>query len=482
MEYNKKELNLRRRLLMKICDRGLNFVQIYNDTGDVRICSWTRDGYVGNLLDNSFEEVYNSDAAKQLRNRLISGDYSKCNVDDCPYLTCCDIKNHLLEIDDFPQFPDSLYLAYENVCNYNCITCNIHEKMLVQNKDEVEKRYDIIEKKIEKVLPYIKHIGANGQGEIFVSKRILKLLSEWKPIAPVEECSVVIETNGSLFDEEHWKQIENLGKYHLTVMVTVMSFQEYTYQQLSGTRLPVSKIVNNLKYIKSLRDKGIVNEFHIATVVQERNFREMPEFAHRCLEEFGADYVRLRSFVPWGKRPIEEEWFFDVINPYHPYHEEYVEIMKDPIFSHPKVHDWSGGIGTALGEHPFKKRLNYAIRKMQIQQHFIFDKDKFMKQFSLAIPLNAKVVIYGLGEIGKLLVCALREKYAISSIIDNNCRYKEYEDIKVLKRTEIDDSLLDAYVIVTPLGEQEKIESELLERGFDSKKIVRIIDVFKDYS
>ena len=459
---------------MKLCERGLNFVQIYNDTGDVRICSWTKDGYVGSLLNHTFEELFHSETADQLRNRLACGDYCDCNVDDCPWLACGEIENHQVEINSVPKSPNSLFLAYENVCNYNCSTCNIHERWLKADKVELEKRYDIIESRIRSVLPHVKHISANGQGEVFVSKRILKLLSEWKPLAPVNECSASLETNGSLFDEIHWKQIENLGKYHLRVAVTVMSFNEYTYQQLSGTKLPISQVENNLRFIKSLREQGIVNEFEIATVVQERNFREMPGFARRCVEEFGADSVRLRSFVPWGKKPLEEEWFTDVINPYHPYHKEYEEVMKDPIFQNPKVHDWSGGIGTHLGEHPYKKKLNYANKKIQVQQKYIVNQEDFMRDISNKTPVGSDIIIYGIGEIGKVLVQALKDQYNIVAIIDNNCCSKTYNNIPIVSKNDIASLNKDACVIITPLGDYSEIRKELINGGYPKEKVYTV--------
>ena len=52
--------------MKKICDRGLNWFQIYDYKGNVRQCSWTKDGNIGNLYDNTVEEVYHSDKAKKL--------------------------------------------------------------------------------------------------------------------------------------------------------------------------------------------------------------------------------------------------------------------------------------------------------------------------------------------------------------------------------------------------------------------------------
>jgi MoaA/NifB/PqqE/SkfB family radical SAM enzyme len=461
---------------MNLCKRGLNYVQVYDDGGNVRICSWTRDGYVGSLLEHSFNELYHGSAANELRSRLANDNYCECNRDDCPWLACGEIEQHKVSVESPPQYPDSLYLAYENVCNYNCTTCNIHERMEAADKTELEKRYDTIEEKLKEVLPHIKHLSANGQGEIFASRRILKLMREWNPVAPDEDISVTIETNGSLFDEEHFKEIQHLGKYYLSVSVTVMSFDEYTYQQLSGTKLSISRIVDNLKYIKSLRDNGIINYLTIATVVQERNFREMPAFARRCIEEFGADYVRLRSFVPWGKKPLDIEWFTDVINPHHPYHDEYVQIMKDPIFKHPKVHDWSGGIGTCLGEHPYKQKLNIESKKVKILNYLIHD-GKEAEDRIKCFSQGKKLVVYGFGDVGKSLVKLCKLDYAY--IIDMYCEENSCDGLSIYSIEKLEDKRCgDEAVIITVLGDEKVIENELVKKGYDLSSIIRINKLF----
>lgn len=452
---------------MKLCDRGLNFLQIYDDLGDVRVCSWTRDGYLGSLLDYDFSELFHGEQARKVRERLSKDDYCGCNRDDCPYLACGTINDHKVEIAEAPQCPEWLYLAYENVCNYNCKTCNIHERMLAADKTELEKRYDIIEEKIKPILPHVKRISANGQGEIFASKRILKIIKEWKPLAPKEECSVAIETNGSLFDEKHFAEIKEVGQYHLMVAVTVMSFDEKIYQELSGTKLPISQIENNLRYIKGLREKGIINELEIATVVQERNFRELPEFTRRCIDEFGADIVRLRSFVPWGKQPIEVEWFTDVINPYHPYHEEYKKVMQDPIFNHPKVKDWSGGIGTLLGEHPYKKRLDLALQKNEAVCQLIKQRESVKKHID-EISSEKYLVIYGAGEVGRALIdlgCVSHEADNVT-IVDSYTQETEYQGIRIQRICDISQEMWDNTVAInTVMGERVEIKNNLIKEG-----------------
>ena len=451
---------------MRICERILDFVQVIDYKGTVRLCSWLRNNNIGSLSEQSMEEIYNGKRVKELRDRLMKEDYSLCLVDACPYLAMNDMGNHMVEIEEMPKFPRKLYLAYERVCNYSCISCNAHNDMIKNRSEDLDKWYDIIEERLKEVLPHVTTLSANGRGELFVSKRILKILADWKPLAPKEEVSVELETNGSLFDEEHWKQIENLGQYNLKVFITVMSFEEPIYQVLSGCKLPISQIEDNLRFVKSLREKGIINFFEIATVVQDRNFRALPEFARRCVEEFGADSVRLRPFSPWGSQPPETEWFMDVRNPQHPYYKEYKEVMKHPIFKHPLVHDWSGGLDTVnVREYPYK----LSFFKETALTDIVLNIDAIIEKLK-ARQINDAIVVYGLGNVGKALVKqlilgGLKPTY----ILDKYSPEKEFEGVPVYDLVEAQKASKQADVIITPFKKAHEIKDELLRLGYEGE-------------
>lgn len=439
---------------MRVCDRLLEWVQIIDYKGTVRLCGWLKDNVIGCLSENTMEEIYHGEKANMLRNKLASGDYSACIVDACPYLAMNEMDKHLKEVNEFPRYPEKLCLAFEEVCNYKCISCTTPCVMPKLIKEKVEKGYDIIEERLKEVLPHVKTISANGKGELFASKRILKILSEWKPLAPKDEITVELESNGSLFDEVHWKQIENLGQYNLHVAITVMSFEEDIYQALSGCNLPISQIENNLRFIKKLREEGIVNYFEIATVVQDRNFRKLPEFARRCVEEFGADYVRLRPYMPWGSQEPHIEWFMNVRNRKHPYHEEYKKIWEDPIFKHSKVHDWSGGLETEY-DIPYK----IDVIKKKILMDIMTTKEAFEEKINL--NSEKKIAIYGIGEIGKIVVDFLVDN-GISPIyiIDMYTKDEEYKDIPIIRFNQ-KDTKDDIRVIITTLTDRDKIQHAL---------------------
>lgn len=461
----------------KLCRRGRDWIQIYNCDGDVRECSWTSDGFIGNLMEHTLAELYHGTAAREIRNRLMNQDYSKCLVDGCPYLMTGEIRDFQVELGELPEYPEELHLAFENNCNYRCKSCTVHRLSEGKSKEELERKLDIIEKRVRQAMPYVKRLGANGHGELFTGKRTLKLLAEWKPAAPAEECMVGLETNGSLFDEEHWKQIENLGQYHLRVAVTVMSFDEPTYQSLAGVNYPIERIENNLRFIKSLREKGIINTLEIATVVMADNFRTLPEFARRCIEEFGADYVRLRPYDNWGGQNEIEEFFMNIRNPKHPYYAEYKEIMKHPCLSHPKVLEQSGGNDAYI-----RKPVPFELSdiKWKILTKILDDSDEVMETVSkIKIP-----VIYGAGNLAYALVKEMKShNMPPLCIID---RYKEsgcFEGIPVYNIKDAKDAkdLNDGEIniIATPVSGLRDIHGVLKEHHIQGR-IIPIWEIIRD--
>lgn len=461
--------------MKKICESGLNWFQIYDYKGDVRQCSWTEDGYIGNLQDNSVEEIYHSKRAKAIRARLESGDYSQCKIDACPYLAMNELDKHLIEYEETPEYPTELYLGFERVCNYACTCCTVHKCMMEEKKEDLEQCYIKIEERLQTLLPHLKKISANGCGELFCSKHTLNILANWKPLAPKEEIEVLLESNGSLFDEQHWKQIENLGQYHLSVAISVMSFDEVIYQYLSGTTLSVSKVMDNLKFIRSLREKGIIDYFEIATVVQEQNFRLLPSFVKQCLEEYKPDYIRLRPYESWGAQSQEEVWITDIRNPEHPYYKEYKKVMQDPILKHPLVHDWSGGLDT-VNKVVFPYKLDYF--KLNIIKDINEKFDELSQKLNKYTD-NKEVLIYGIGIIGEILIQQLlNSQYRIPFILDQYSSKKAYMDIPILMVENNECECKDDIVIITPIVKDTSIYHLLEQNGFQN--IISVKELLSD--
>lgn len=439
---------------MRICERGL-YVQVIDGIGTVRVCSWAGYYLIGNLRDQSMKEVYNSEAAKAFRRTLIEGTYDYCNAENCPWMANNTLESHMVEVDEIPEYPVSISLAYDRRCNYHCTCCASRgdEKMepVVQEK---------IEREIRAALPYVKEFSANGLGEFFVSDSMLRVIADWTP----EEgtgAKFTLETNGSLFNEVNWEKVKNIGDVHLSVAITVHSFDEVAYQYLSGTKLKIDQIISNLRFVKRLREEGKINFLEIATVLQERNFRTLPEFVDRCLNEFGADRVRVRRFLPEKARDENYEWFFDVRNPLHPYHQEYLEIMKHPILKDPRVSNWTGDHLSNRGELPAK--ANYRVMR---NMFLTDDVGKKLSDYLKGLGYDS-IVLYAISDIAAVLLKVLKEEEInIPYIYDRNTRITDWGGVDV--KPPLHENLIDMRepLLVTLIARHGEVEEFLRHRGF----------------
>lgn len=453
---------------MKICKRGYECLQVSNEKGGVAVCRWSdyrpeHENIIGYLTEQSMEEILHNDYWKEFINSFLDGSYRYCDPDHCPFLGNNTLDRYMTEYVGEVDHPKELSISYDKSCNYMCPSCRSHntapsEEIKAQNFEKIRDEIRVFLNKVE-------ILGANGMGEVFASPSIMELLSEWNP--ECEHPVVHLETNGSLFTPENWKKIESLGKFDLRVIITVMSFDNMTYQFLSGTKYDISRIENNLRFVKDLREKEVINHLTLATVVQERNFRTLPEYTRKCLEEFKADTVRLRTYYPYGVWPAHIEWFFDIRNVLHPYHKEYVEIMKDPIFDNPKVFRWAGdryetSWDAVQGSTRDTKQYNLT--------RDLFQDEEFEKRFVdyLKNAEKTEVYIYAAGVLGKVLSGFIQNtEIQLKGFIDEYTGDKCYKGVPVYRMAceELDKSKL----VIISLPEQcDCVEEGLNKAGFEN--------------
>lgn len=463
---------------MKACERGWEYAQITDNDGSVEICSWASMHFsrIGQLTENTMYDIWHGERAEEFRKSLIDGSYRFCEKEKCPWIANGTLESHMREYDGVLDYPTILSLSYDKSCNYACKCCadNGSGVKVPPCPQEKQRRID---EEVNKFIDSVRIISANGRGELFAGKHILQALHDWKPNRPANEIAVILETNGSMFDEKHWEQIKNLGQYDLKVSITVMGFDEATYQFLSGTALPVQKIVDNLHFVKKLRQKGIINMFEIGTVIQERNFREMPQFTKRCIEEFGVDCVRLRPYFPFGEvLDPGAKWLYDVRNPQHPYYSEYVKVMADPIFKHPKAMMWSGSELSNVGANPYQKdKVNFDIIKL-----FAVDEQMSEKLAGYFANLGIdKIAVYGLSFAGHAFVQAIQKTYVrIDRLIDKTKSGEICHCMKVVNVADLPKEYNVPIVVTAPFFFKE-IEADI-EKVIISPKIFDIKDIVDD--
>lgn len=463
---------------MKFCDRPYRFIYTegYGEQGTIVMCPWMCYGVsreIGNILEEDLYTIWHGKKAQDLRKTIEDQTFLYCQKMSCPYLendTLPDLSEEEFKKKAVPlEYPDMFNLAHDLTCNHKCPSCRYE---IFNPTTEYREN---VRKINEKILPYLnkaKTISADGLGDVFASPTMMELFEKMNPESP-EDTHITFETNGVYSDRKHWERLSNLHKCKITVGVTPNSFDRATFKYLSGGLDDVDRVIENLYFLKEIRDKGEIDSFYITMVIQESNFRQLHDFVDRCLNDFNADQVILRTIYKWNKLTAEDYWFKDVMNPLHPYHKEMLEIIKDPILQDTRVYNW-----TAFNKH--EKSLHPAYRYkeyMELTKKIIIEEISGEK---LSQRLTAKgissCILYGDNDLTRIIASLLDEsgidiKFVLARDIEtDNQSIVKFRDYKPDR---------DDVIIITNFMDEGFVRRDLDAIGFEGM-LISIKDLYME--
>ena len=367
------------------------------------------------MLNNTLEEIWNGEKVKEIRKAFLHGELLGCVEEQCP-----DCINHsgAMEIDpeemkrlyenptDIPRF---ISLAYDERCNHACPSCR--HTFLAASDDYMDK-VDRITKNIEPYLNKVQLIAANGIGDLFVSTEIVDMLSKLKPER--SDFSMFLETNGVLF-KKNWEKIKHLSKYPITVSVTPNSFDRETYRYLAGAD-DLERFEESMQFISDLKHEGKIARIRLIMVIQDSNFRQIPQFIQKGID-YDADDIVLRPIFKWFGLQ-EDEWLFkNVLNPCHPYHKEYLEIIKNPLCKDRRIMNW--GFDVEQEPIPFPtlamqrdyQRLSGIVAARANDDRFRSLLKNRQKDIQAELEKIESIVLYGAGNVAHVLMPIILDQY-----------------------------------------------------------------------
>jgi MoaA/NifB/PqqE/SkfB family radical SAM enzyme len=340
------EINLKGRICVK---PFYHFETTSN--GDVYVCCPSDlPTPIGNVHSASWEEIWNSPTAKELRRSILDGDYSHCSKVSCTAIQAnslptvdalLDLKRHQAAKGDpsaaklaeaigtreitLSFGPTFVNLSHDQSCNLSCPSCR--KEIIITKKSEQEKLDAILEPVVFPVLRQARYVWITGSGDPFGSKHFRDILQRLNP-AEYPELTVDLQTNGQLFTAGEWAKLEKIHSMVGEVYISIDAARPATY---SKVRRPgdFSRIVENLEFIADLRRKGNIRRLVIAFVVQAANYKEMPEFVELG-RKWNVDAISFSRIRQWGAYSPEEFRALDIFDPMHAEHKAFLAVLQTP--------------------------------------------------------------------------------------------------------------------------------------------------------
>lgn len=297
---------------------------------------------IGNAGGESARIAWNGDVAREIRSSILDGSFRYCRV--CPFLEAKAgpvqlvdevtdkrlkkiIKNRTTVLDRGPVL---LNLGHDPSCNLRCPSCR---KRIIQTKTANYKEYEENKRIQEEILDELKDclewLYVSGSGDPFGSKLYHELLMGLKQ-ENYSHLKLYLHTNGQLFDQKNWDTIQGIKRSVKRVQISIDAATENTYRMNRGSSW--ERLNKNLQFISKLRQDGPIEYFDISMVVQQNNWREMPEFIDLG-RKYGADTVCFIALQNWGTYFYWEYNRRAVHLESHPEHKDLVEFLAG--ISHP---------------------------------------------------------------------------------------------------------------------------------------------------
>jgi radical SAM protein with 4Fe4S-binding SPASM domain len=283
----------------------------FTPNGDVFTCCppWIKFN-IGNIRDNTLVEIWNSEKAKIIRNKIYTREWQAVCNPDCGYIASYkyqkkvigfdtfdkihilnsslaeEIRNNKLHLDSLPtvfKFSNSIE------CNLSCIMCSRHSE--TTHKELVEKTAN----EVFKCLSTAKLVIMTGYGDPFVIPEMRNLLINSHGDNP--ELAFHLITNGLLLPK-YWDKVKNKN---LSFSVSVDAATKETYEKI---RIGGSweNLQTSLSLLKENKNRFAIK---INMTVMRCNYQEIPEFIDMA-ESYGFNVAFQRIHGTFGDLNIFE--------------------------------------------------------------------------------------------------------------------------------------------------------------------------------
>lgn len=326
------------------------FVMIEVDVGgNIRLCgcaTWM-PATIGNLTNNTLEEILSSPLAQQIRQSIIDGTYQYCNEQYCGTIannelntldTLPDNVKHLITDAKLFDMPHWISIQGDDTCNLSCPSCRTSVRKHSASTVKKHKQLggiisdNLFSQPTQRTL--VVHIS--GSGEVFASPLLLGLLSKIS-LDKIPNFQLMLQSNG-LLAKKNWHKIKHLESTIKQVVISIDAATPDTYEVVrrGGTW---KQLISAMKFFQNKKHE-LGFSFRTRMVVQNRNWQEIQQF-YDFSRSFDVDRIEYSKITDWKSWPTNQ---WQEHNVFDPTHSNY-SAVKDAVLAVQKLPGvWCHGI------------------------------------------------------------------------------------------------------------------------------------------
>ncbi|MCR5260852.1 MAG: SPASM domain-containing protein [Candidatus Gastranaerophilales bacterium] len=299
-----------------ICSFPFDTAQI-SMQGEVFVCCppWCNNYSFGNIFEQSFDEIWNGEKAREFRRQFIENNYKYCDLNLC--VKECSKKVVPKEV---VEKPETFIFCYDSVCNVQCIFCRD-----CQQKNDLTYFNDNMDSIISNMLENTKNVVLSGVGEALCSPHSRKLIKRISELFPQIKFSLL--SNGILCDEANLSELGIIDKL-LSITISLHATKKPTYEKLVKNG-DFDRVMDNLKFLSKLKQDNKLDKFILNFVVTSYNYAEMADYV-KMAEKIGATVGFLELLSLDSNKEVFDE--LNIINRENPKYNDFVRKMKNPVF------------------------------------------------------------------------------------------------------------------------------------------------------
>jgi organic radical activating enzyme len=299
---------------------------------------------IGNVLEESLEEIWNGIKAQELRKQIFTGEWKYCQHDFCPLIAGDNLPN-LKDINDAPTttvapLPTKVNFSNDESCNLKCPSCRV-DKLLFTEGPLYERRKLVNDKLYDMLFstPTDRHfsIHVTGSGDPFAS-RIYREMLEKIDGKDFPNLEVNMQTNGVMFTPKNWKRIYKIHNNLRSCAISFDAGTKETYETKTRIGGNWDLLLENCKFLDEKYNEYPNFKISYEFVVQVDNYKEMRRYIRLVDKMFpNAASINFSLVTDWGTWPKEIYEQKCIWKDTHPEHENLLKVLQDNIFKHPKV-------------------------------------------------------------------------------------------------------------------------------------------------